>query len=306
MTRGRGRRRRPGAVLAACLVLALVTLGCTAEPVPSVAPSPTVEPVPTAATVRYELGLTAWYAGLVIHVDRAVSVLGAGGGSVAIEMRLDNPGTDSATLEAPVFLAAGGKAVEPIRETVFPDVPGGGSASLTVEFDVDGAFGVPISALRIGRAAEHEVIVPLVTGSQALVLLAPQRFELAGGGKAGPLSVRITGGEVRADLPDWGLELPRTSLALTVTYDVTYGSTFSGGYPFTSSNIELVLPDGSTITARPDGHSAPAQVLNPGRTATGLQSRFEIPVPADGPYQLVVRDGSAHKGIPFTIAGAGG
>ena len=81
------------------------------------------------------------------------------------------------------------------------------------------------------------------------------------------------------------------------------GRTSAGGFAFTAENLSLVLPDGRTLSAREDGHSAPALVIGPRATVTGLQSRFEVPAPGIDLYRLVVRDGAATKGIELAIAG---
>lgn len=289
------------ATLAASVAVALLAAACgqAASDPPSLAPTGT--PLPTAVTTTYPLETTAWYAGLIIHVDAASSVLDEGGGAVTVDLRLENPGTELATLNVAVLLAAGGRGIEPVRGTVIPDVPPGTSVGTTLQFDVDGTFDVPSAALRIGRTAEHLVIVPLVPGSQAASTLEPQALALTGSATAGSLTVTLAGGELRADLPDWGLELPRGTMALSVTYTARYRGDFAGGFAFTGANIGLRLPDGTVIGARTDGHSQSAVVLEPGVAVPGLFARFEVPAPAAGSYALVVRDGSARASIPFTI-----
>jgi hypothetical protein len=265
--------------------------------------TPTDIPLPTPVTTTYALNFTAWYAGLVIHVDTVTAVLRAGTGSVTAEMRLENPGADLASLAAPIRLTSTGQVVEPVRGTTVPDVPAGGSVAVSVAFDIDDAFDLGFAAIRIGRTAYHQVVFPLVEGPMSRVTLEPQAFELSGKARAGNLLVTVHGAELRADLPDWALELPPTTLALTVTYDAKYAGDFSGGFAFTAANIGLVLPSGKTVAARADGHSSPAVVILAGKTATGLQSRFDVPDPGIGLYSLVIHDGSATKTIPLIISG---
>jgi hypothetical protein len=257
--------------------------------------------LPTPTITSYAIGVTAWYAGLILHVDEATATVDEGVGTVEVALRLENPGTDTATLVAPVLLVAPGETLQPVRETVFPDIPAGGTAGSGVAFAVDRTFKLAVAALRIGRPDEHQVVVPLVAGSGTSVTLEPRTLKVGGSGTAGSLIVKLTGGELRADLPDWGLELPGTSLALTLVYDVTFRSSFSGGFPFTGDSVGLRLPDGTTIAARPDGHSAPAAVIAAGATTKGLRSRFEVAAPATGAYALVIRNGSATATIKFTI-----
>ncbi|MES2208815.1 MAG: hypothetical protein V4515_01345 [Chloroflexota bacterium] len=303
-----GRRqsgRRPVRLAALVVVAAVVGGGCGAEATaqPTVAVSGT--PLPTPVTTTYPLGARAWYAGLVIYLDSALSVIDAGGGYVTVDIRLENPGEDLASLGVPILLASGGTAVEPVRGTIVPDVPGGSSVGTTIQFDVNGAFELARSAIRIGRAAEHVVVVPLVAGSQDRVTLDPLALSLSGSASAGALAVTLTGGELRADLPDWGLELARGTLALTVNYTARYKGDFVGGFAFTGANIGLRLPDGTVIAARPDGHSQSVAVLEPAKSVPNLLARFDVPAPGSGTYALIVKDGSSSAAIPFTVDGVG-
>ncbi len=286
---------------AVLVLLAAVLTGCTTDQLPLPTAPPTATPFPTPTTTIFELNATAWYAGLVIHLDRATSVLDAGGGYVTLDLRLENPGADLASLEAPLLLESAGSEVDPIRGTVIPDVPAGASVGTSIQFDVDGAFVPDQARVRLGRKAEHVVVVPFALGTQDLVTLQPQVFDLAGSGTAGSLSITLTGGELRADLPDWGLELARDSLALTVTYAARYRGDFSGGFAFTGANIGLRLPDKSIISSRPDGRSQSIEILPRGSLVPDLRTRFEVPPPGNGKYGLIVRDGSATHVIPFTI-----
>lgn len=301
-------RRQPGhRVARMILIVGLAGLGsggCSVEATPQPTVVVVATPFPTPLTSTYQLDATAWYAGLVIHLDTATSVIDEGGGFVAVELRLDNPGPDLASLDVPILLASSGRAVEPVRGTVVPDVPAGTSVALTLQFDVDGAFALDLAAIRIGRPAEHVVIVPLVTGSQDRVTLDPIALTLAGKATAGALAITLTAGELRADLPDWGLELGRGTLALTVTYTARYAGAFSGGFAFTGANIGLRLPDGTMVAARPDGHSQSVAVLQPAVSVPNLIARFDVAAPGIGRYALVVRDGAKDASIAFTIEAA--
>jgi hypothetical protein len=145
--------------------------------------------------------------------------------------------------------------------------------------------------------------VPLEGGTVPAVTLEPRETEVQAFTQAGFLLVAVHRLELRADLPDWGLQLSRTTLALTVTYDAAFKSTFSGGFAFTTANLGLTLPDGTTIAARADGHSAPAVIIGPDSVVTGLTSRFEVPAPGTGTYQLVVRDSTATKQLELVVEG---
>lgn len=294
--------------LVGAAVLALAVGGCLVDaPTPAPSATPTLEPVPTARVAAYRLGTTAWYGGLVLTFERATSTLGPRGGPVAVELALANPGAEELGLGGPIRLVAGERDVEPSRDTPIPSVPAGGTVGTTVVFAVDGDFNVAAAAIVVGRAEEHQVIVPLVAGSAAsgveTVTLEPATFDLDGAALAGDLLVTLRSAELRSDLPDWGVELPRGSVALTITYDVANRSDFVGGLPFTAENLALVLPNDSRISARADGHSAPALVVAPRAVVRGLTSRFEVPAPGPGSYRLVVTNGRTSKAIEFVIGG---
>jgi len=89
--------------------------------------------------------------------------------------------------------------------------------------------------------------------------------------------------------------------ALTVTYDVTYVGTFTGGIAFTGANVRLRLPNGTLVAPRKDGHSQSVVVVGPGKTAKSLISRFEIPTRTSGTLGIVVMDGSMHQVVSFKI-----
>ncbi|HSO29043.1 MAG TPA: hypothetical protein VLS28_04020 [Candidatus Sulfomarinibacteraceae bacterium] len=310
MTRARCCRAAGTAALrapASLAALALVLSGCIVDaPTPEPSPTPTVEPSATARVDAYPLVSTAWYGGLVLTFERATSTLDARGGPVAVEMALSNPGTEELGLGGPIRLVGGDRAIEPSRETPVPSVPPGGSVETTLIFAVDGDFDVPASAIVVGRAEEHQAIVPLVSGSAgapAAVTLEPATFALDASAQARDLLVTLRSAELRSDLPDWGVQLPRGSMALTLTYDVAFRSDFVGGFPFTAENLALTLPDGRTISARADGHSAPALVVAPRAVVDGLSSRFEVPAPGTGTYRLVIANGTATKEIELAIGG---
>jgi hypothetical protein len=297
--RGRGR-----AATIAVLGLAAILAGCGSDNQPPPAATPTDVPLPTPVTTTYTLQQTVWYAGLVVHVDSVSSVLRAAVGSLTAELRIENPGVDPASLDAPIRMTSGGSALEPVRGTELPDIDPGGSAAVSVRFDVETGFDVGRATFRIGRTSEHQVIVPLVKGVAALVTNEPRPIAVTGSGKAGSLMLTLKSGVLRADLPDWGLELPPGSLALTVVYDAKYLGTFQGGFAFTAANVGLRLPNGTVVAPRPDGHSQSAAVLLPRATKAGLTSRFDVPIPGPGTYALVIRDGKSGATIPFKIGAA--
>jgi hypothetical protein len=293
--------RRVGALAAG---LAVVISAClTDQPLPTPEPTPSPEPEATAVVTRYPLDTSIWYAGLILTFGTATATIDAKGGPIAIDLTLENPGDVEATLDGPLRLVSGETALEPTRETVLPLIPAAGTASTSLVFEAGEAFDVAEAAIQVGRSIEHQALVPLVPGDQPAVTLEPHETRLEAFTQAGSLLVSVHVIELRSDLPDWGLQLSRTTMAMTLTYDVAFKGSFSGGFPFTTANLGLTLPDGTTIAARPDGHSAPAVVVGPNAVVTGLTSRFEVPAPGPGTYRLVVRDGSASKDLELVVEG---
>jgi hypothetical protein len=251
---------------------------------------------------RYPLNAAIWYAGLKVTFASATATLDARGGSVEVDTQFENPGAFSTALVAPIELTAGGDAYELQRGTELPEVPAGGMTELTLTFDVLGRSSVDDAVLRIGAPDNHQALIPLRPGTAEVVTLEPVTVAATGTGVAGELTVALRGGVLRWDLPDWSAELPLASEALTLTYDVTYTGTFSGGFPFTGANIALQLPDGAIVEPRKDGRSQTNQAVGPGATILGA-TRFEIPAGTRGAFALVVRNDKASATIAFSIDG---
>jgi hypothetical protein len=293
-----GRLRRLAAVL---LVGALLAACGPDEPTASASPSAVPKPTPTTTT--YRLGTAVWYAGLVMTFGTATAVLDEHGGTVAVETTIENRGSDDQTLGASIRIVAGGKAFEPTRDSVLPTLAAGATAYTTLHYDVVGLGTVDDAVLQVGAPGEHHGVVPFVAGSVAPVTLQPVAVAASGTGNAASLRLTVRSAELRWDLPDWAAELPSGIAALTVSYDVTYRGTFSGGFAFTGANVALRLPDGSIVRARDDGRSQSLALLLPGRIVRGLATRFEIPAGVPGSYALLVENGSARATIPLAIPG---
>jgi hypothetical protein len=299
-SRPRGSRHH-GLLALLGLGLGLALTGCL-SPIPSTMPStgaPGVAPSPVVT--RFDLGATVWIDGFVVNIDSATASLDAKGGPVSVIMRIENPGTEPASLDAPVRLTASGAAFDVAHGTTLPEIPAGANVTLMIEFEVTGRSTIDDGVLRIGRTADHQVQVPFGPGAVQLITLQPVAFDLKGAATAGGLRAVLHRGVVRWDLPDWHTELPNATEALTLTYDASYVGDFVGGLAFTADSVGLRLPDGTVVAPRADGHSQSIALIGPKKTIRGLESRFEIPTGLTGNFALIIRDGSTQKAIPFTI-----
>jgi len=256
---------------------------------------------PTPVVTDYELATTVWIDGFVVTIHSAIASLDAKGGPVSVLLRIENPGADDATLDAPIRLTASGAAFELAHGTELPEIPAAGAAELTIEFEVVGRSTIDDGVLRIGRTEDHQVQIPFGPGAVKRVTLEPVAQDLTGTGTAGLLRATLHRAVVRWDLPDWHTELPNTTAAMTLTYDATYTGDFAGGFALTADSVGLRLPDGTVVAPRADGHSQSILLIGPKQTARALESRFEIPTGLTGKFALIIRDGSTQKAITFTI-----
>jgi hypothetical protein len=293
-------RHPPARRLAMCWILAAALAGCSSETA-TPSPSPTPAPLPTPVVTTYSLETTAWVEGLVVTVHGASASLDPKGGPVTVTMRIDNPGADVAALDVPIRLTASGYVYNVVSGTVLPEVEAGASAEVSLVFEVESHSSIDDGVLRIGRPGDHQVQIPFTNGPIPTLTLKPDPAQLSGAATAGGIRVALRRREVRWDLPDWYQELPVSTETLTVTYDVTYVGTFTGGFAFTGANVRLQLPDGTLVAPRKDGHSQSNVLVGPAKTAKNLISRFEIPTGTSGTLGLLVMDGSMHRVVTFKI-----
>ena len=293
-------RQPPARRLAICWILATALAGCSSETA-TPSPSPTPAPLPTPVVTTYSLETTAWVEGLVVTVHGASASLDPKGGPVTVTLRIDNPGADVAALDVPIRLTASGYVYNVVSGTVLPEVAAGGSAEVSLVFEVESHSSIDDGVLRIGRPGDHQVQVPFTTGPIPTLTLKPEPASLSGAVTAGGIRLVLRRREIRWDLPDWYQELPVGNEVLTVTYDVTYVGTFTGGFAFTGANVRLRLPDGTLVAPRKDGHSQSVVLVGSGKTAKNLVSRFEIPTGTSGTLGILVMDGSAHRVVSFKI-----
>jgi hypothetical protein len=299
------RRRLPR--LVALGVATTLLAGCIDAPAPTVAPTPTPTPEPTPTTTTYQLGATIWYEGLILHVDDAVATLDERGGPVEVRIRVENPGDDEGELDGRIRLLVDATSndlpVEATRESKVPSVPAHGFVGALMTYELQGIRSVDKGVLLIGEDVNHVARIPLTPAGGDLVDFEPVVLALSGAGNAGDLRLTLRGAVRRWDLPDWSQELVASLDALTLTYDVTYQGTFSGGFAFTGDNVRLRLPNGTVIGPRRDGHSQSIELIGAGKTKRALFSRFEIPTGMTGRFGLIVHSGKASKTIAFNLTG---
>ena len=293
--------------LGALALLGVAVAGCVDVPVQSLTPTLAPTPEPTPVTTTYQLGTTVWYEGLLVHVDSATATLDKRGGPVEVSLRFENPGDNDAELNARILLQvdAGGTEppVAPTRDSKVPIAPAHGTAAAVLIYELQRVASAEKAVLLIGEAPNHVARIPFTSAGGEAVVFEPVELVLSGRGDARNLRITLRTGLLRWDLPDYSQELAADVEVLTLTYDVTYLGSFTGGFAFTGDNVALRLPDGTLVEARPDGHSQSIELIAAQQTKKGLFSRFEIPSGTTGKLQLVVRSGSATKGIRFTISG---
>jgi hypothetical protein len=291
-----------GVLLLLPLIVAFGASACDST-TPSVGPITTSPPEPTPDVTVYDLGATVWYEGLIIHVDTATATLDARGGPVDLTLRIENPNDDIGELNGPISLVLGNTRVSPNENSAVPLVPPNGSMPVHLTYDLQSVSSVDAGVIEIGSAPDHVAKVPLMNGAGDLRQFEPQLLTLKGANAAADLKITLRSGVIRWDLPDWSQELDAGIAVMTLTYDVTYTGTFSGGFAFTGDNVALRLPDGTIVTPRRDGHSQSVELIGAGKTKKGLFSRFEFPSGTTGKFALIVRNGASSKAIVFTIGG---
>lgn len=246
---------------------------------------------------RIDVDATVWFGGFKLTFGEAtLSERDFGALAVDIETRFENTGDDSATLDATLNLASAGNNYEPGSTAEVPEVPGKATGKGTLSFDVDEEFVFDDAVLTIGNPENNQAVLPL--GSEGeLVTLKPRPVAVTGTTTAGRVKVDVSGGDLRADIPENHDQVERGHLALTLEFAVTFEDDFAGGYAFGENNLALTLP-GATTVAVDDG---PIELLKPRTTLPDQQVRFIVDDPADGTYQLVVVDDTESPSLRATI-----
>lgn len=302
----------PALAIAGALAISVAACGgsgsaASAAPAASEAPASvaveSVAPEPSAATTTVQVDQTISFAGFDVTFGAATAELTEGqGGSVAIEAMFENTGSDAARFDGTLNLASGGENATEGFDMDIPSVPGGQTGKGTLAFNVEDSFSFDDAVLTVGRAENQQAIVPLTPTAGTAVSQAPVAVTASGDGAAGDLTLRLLGGEYRADQPWSHGQMEKGTFVLTMNYDASFESDFAGGFAFSGENVALRLPDGTTVGPIQDGKSQSIELIGPNATVKDAYSRFEIEDPAAGEYALLVRSfDNAEDEIPFTI-----
>lgn len=271
-----------------CAFLAACSGGATPEassttPEATNTPSATATPLSTDSTT---LDAVVWFGGFKLTLETAEVVVDDGLPRVDIQTLFANEGSNNARLNATLNLSSGGRHYQPsLSDQELPEVPGKTEGRGALSFTIDEMFSLDDAVLTIGNPDNNQAIVPFGLDG-ALVDLAPVPVRVSGQATGGELRIRARAGELRADIPERHDQVETEHLALTLDFDITYIGDHGGGYAFSTDNLALTMPDGTTVAV--DG--GPNELLRAGTTLPDQQVRFIVRAPVAGTYRLVVID----------------
>jgi hypothetical protein len=190
-----------------------------------------------------------------------------------------------------------------------PSIPGGSKSNGTIDFGgLPDDFDLEGVDLVFGGSDTHQARVPLDGGREdELVTLAPVEFPVSGTAAAGPIGLTLTAGKVGYGDDYSHFPQPADKDILTLTFDVTASASAAPQENVMSSNIRVVLPDGTSVAPRAGEDNGPNDILDRGATLQGLFARFDIPADLRGDFQVVLSGpyaegvGDAQGAAPFTI-----
>jgi hypothetical protein len=258
------------------------------------------------------IGESFWHAGWKVTLDEATFAAGDFRATVTMDATFENLGADTATFDSQTVLTAGGDNFEGERfGEGLPEVPGGLTGNGELIFEVTNEFAFDDAVLIIGNAENNQAFIPIgPDATEELVTLEPQAVAVSGPIVVGALTINVESAEVRADLPDTHSEIENGNTSITFQFSASPAAGIQIGQGVLQSDaFALKLPDGTAVAVRSDGRSGVNELLQgkEGTTIPDLSVRFEIPLPAEGAYALVVRGnygpgGTVVEGeLPFTI-----
>lgn len=194
-------------------------------------------------------------------------------------------------------------------------VPGKASSDTTIGFSVDKGFSVDSGVLTFGSADLAQSVLPL-GGTGDLADNAPTSVPvgdpITAKGKESSVTVKVTGGELRADYPGEFNQAKKGHRVLVLRYDATLDAKDPDAtVPFSYADLSITDQDGNTVSAY-DSSSAQytdAHILTPGK-ATHFVAEFALDEPGAGAaYTLTVRHEDSQVGLggstTSVIAGKG-
>lgn len=243
------------------------------------------------STDSLEVNETVYHAGYKVSLGTATLADNV----VKIEAQFENLGSASnARIDSLITLRSGGNdyADTAIFDEDLPALSAKGKGTGNFAIRVDEDFTLDDAVLIIGHPDNNQAIIPLGANSgQTLLTLEPKELTITGQAVAGPVTVDLEGGELRADLPDIYGIADKDHLELTLNFSVTPGNGIPIGQGvFQDQNVKLKTPDGKTIAVRGDGVSGVNELLQgkEGTTISDLTIRFEVKKPTAGQYTLIV------------------
>lgn len=260
------------------------------------------------------IGKSVYFGGFVLTVNSVAYTPGGDSPQVSIDVLYANKGRTPAPFglgTSGFDLASGDHHYEVANSSPdMPIVPGQAQNVGKLVFDVDSAFSLDTAVLTVGDASMVQSVIPL-GGTGALVDNAPQQLNVDSSASAGPLTVKITGGELRADLPLTFQQVDNGKRELLLNFDASNASSRPAPYGTLVtgfSNFSLKEPSGNSIVAYSNGDpygAAPTVTVDPGQTKHAYVV-FTVDAPTAGDYVLTVSyengDGSTSTGTgTFTL-----
>jgi hypothetical protein len=241
---------------------------------------------------------TVWYAGLKVTV-KTVTFDPARQPQLTAEVVLDNQATHDfdpyyfqVSFKTGTQFIAGG-IIEPNKvPALTPNV------AYHMGFEVDHLDGaLSAGSFVLGKGSEVQAIVPIGPGqpvaNEPRTVIEPVKFAL------GDLVLTLSGCELRGDFVGTQNQADKGQYVLGCVFDLQY--TGNGFLGFTDKNMQLLLPDGSTIGPK----VPPSELLGRNDSASGVYAGFSFAWPTHGSYVLHMvnpqDDGTPSHDLSFTV-----
>jgi len=234
---------------------------------------------------------SVWHAGFKVTLGTAT--YDPDTNSVEIDATFENLAVETASFNSQVVIETPDGAYDTKAiASDYPNVPGGQKTNGTIAIVVEDGFSFDDATLVIGNAQNNQAQVPLGPGGDGLVTLEPIALDVTGDVTAGAVTLHVESAELRADIPNVHQEVKKGYRLLIVRFAATPqpGIAIGQGVLF-NENVFLKLPDGTSVSVRPDGNSGPIELLQgrEGTTIRDLIARFEVPEPIDGAYAFALK-----------------